>query len=607
METSRLRTKLFTRGALALSLLLAFTLPGQAQVGSGTIGETDIRPFAIGGSITFLGRGYTVSGIDARRPPGTGQVRAATTFSLFGLQSGLNILYSTDDNNLRQSMNQISFRGSWRWISVTAGTVRPDYSRYSVSGIHITGGMVELTPGWFHLSLAGGRSRRAVPFSDHGDFRQESFERWLYAARMGFGDADRTFFFFTGMYARDATKSLDVPESIRPSSNVNITPGLYLSLFDNNLRLTGEVTASIFTRDTESTAVDLGDEVPAFLSDMLSARTSTRVDYAGVLSGDLSLGRLQIKTGYERVQPGFLSLGTGQVRSDQQMYNLSARMPVWQRRMNLSATFLRGRNNLLDQKLSTLHRQQAGTNIMVRLTQTLNVSLAFSRMANENKAVDPSSAAAPELHQKHISSNITLTPTLVVRSDALTHSISATAAYHVLDDKSELVLAGVREESGFTNATAGLSYGVTLPSALSLGLSGNLLSNTAGNTSSTGFSTNVTGGYSFLDRRLSTNASFGWSRNGIEFVRIVNDGDDPGLPRTTLYPPKNEGENGFMEGEYVVRQWSTQFTLSLSASYRLPNGNPLHFNLRGVSNQPGSDDGQSFRELQGSLQYTHRF
>ncbi len=153
MKTTYLPTKPFTRGALALSLLLAFTFPGQAQVGNGTIGETDIRPFAVGGSITFLGRGYTVSGIDARRPSGTGQVRAATTFSLFGLQSGLNILYSTDDNNLRQSMNQVSFCGSWRWISVTAGTVRPDYLRYSVSGIHITGGMVELTPGWFHLSL----------------------------------------------------------------------------------------------------------------------------------------------------------------------------------------------------------------------------------------------------------------------------------------------------------------------------------------------------------------------------------------------------------------------------------------------------------------------
>ncbi len=607
MKTIRQPQTSFTRHICMGLLMLVCASVGWAQGNDRTLGETDIRPFTLGGSISFLGRGYAVRGIESRRPPGTGQVRVATTFSLFGLQSGLNILYSTDDNTLRQSMNQISFRGSWRWISVTAGTVSPNYSRYGMSGISFGGGMIELTPKWFHLSLAGGKSRRAVPFSQERDFRQESLERWVYAARLGIGHAERTFFFLSGMYARDDDPSAAGADNIQPASNIILTPGLNLSLFNNNLQLKGEVSASVFTGNTEGEAVDLGTELPSFVSDWLTLNTSTRADYAGMLTADLSLGPLHIHSGFERVQPGFRSLGTGQMRSDHEMVTLRARMPLWQRRVNLSASFSQGRNNLLELRKSTLERQQIGATMTVRLGQALNFNLAFNHMENENRAVDPSAQDAPLLHQKHVSKNITFSPTLLVRSDNMMHSISATTAYHVLDDHSELVLAGSREAVGFNNITAGISYGTTFPSAFSLGLSANMLNNTAGPTSSTGYSANLTGGYSLLEGRLSTNLSLGYSRNSIEFTRILEDPDGHGLPNHTRHLSVEEGNKDFMGGEYVVRQWSSQINLNFSASYRLPNGNPLRFSMRGLSNQPRSGEGQAFREVQASLQYTHRF
>lgn len=607
MKIIRQTQAYFSRRICTGLLILVLASAGWAQRNDRTLGETDIRPFTLGGSVSFLGRGYAVRGIESRRPPGTGQLRVATTFSLFGLQSGLNILYSTDDNTLRQSMNQVSFRGSWRWISVTAGTVSPNYSRYGMSGISVGGGMIELTPGWFHLSLAGGRSRRAVPVSQEREFRQESLERWVYAARLGLGQVERTFFFLSGMYARDRAPAAPGTSTMQPASNILLTPGLRLSMFNNNLKITGEISASVFTGNAEGEAMDLGFELPSFLSDYLTVNTSTRVDYAGMLSADLSLGPLNIHSGIERVQPGFRSLGTGQMRSDHEMYNFRARLPLLRRRVNLSASYSQGRNNLLEIRKSTLERQQIGATMTVRLSQALNFNLAFNQMENENRAVDPSIQDAQLLHQKHVSRNITFSPTLIVRSGQMMHSISATTAYHTLDDQSELVLSGGREAVGFNNITAGISYGTTFPSALSLGLSANMLNNTAGPTSSTGFSANLTGGYSLLEGRLSTNLSLGYSRNNIEFTRILEEPDQQGMPGHTRHLSVQEANKDFMGGEYVVRQWSSQVNLNFSASYRLPNGNPLRFSMRALSNQPSSDAGQEFREVQASLQYTHRF
>ncbi len=596
--------------AVAMIVLLAASNASLfAQQTTPTIGDTSIRPFTLGGSVSMLSEGYAVSGIDPRRPAGLGQVRANANFTLFGLQSGVNLLYATNDNRLRQSMNQFHFHGSWRWITVSAGSVSPHFSQYSLSGVSVTGGMIDMTPGRFSLSLVGGRSKRAVAFSEEDGFRDPAFERWLYAARLGVGRRAGTSFGLSAVYAYDAEGSVEDPGAALPAENFSLTPSFNLSLFDDRLSVESNVTVSVFTRNKNSTSLGVEDQKGLeFFADVMTPRTSTRVDYAAHVAGAFRLRSFRVNGSWERVQPGFASLGLGHVRSDQQLFRFRTQLPLVNNRINVGLTLSSGNNNLMENKLSTLTRRQIGTNVNFRITQTFSLNAAYMRMSNLNEPLDEHLQQAPELHQEHLSQTVMMTPTLIVPGEFITHAISGTASYHSLDDKSRLVLDGAREASGFTNITTGLNYGASWPSNFSVNVSGNLLHNDTQVSKALGYSTNLSSGYGFLERRLMLNVGIGFSRNGIEFTRIHE--DDRQAPLQDLTIRSGGAANGgddFMEGEYVVEQWSNQYSLNTTLSYRLPNGNPLRLRIRGVSSRPGEEGGREYDEIRGSLQYTHRF
>ncbi len=599
------RTRLYLLCAFFLFLCLQ-NVPVTSQTLAPVAG-TDIRPFSMSGNVGFLSEAYAVSGINARRPPGMGQISAATRFSIFGFRSGINLLYSTDNNALRQSMNRFTFQGSWRWLSVSAGSVNPRFSKYSLNGVTVNGALLEINPGHFSLSIAGGRTRRAVELTSQPGFREPSFEQWLFASRIGVGRRGGNQFALTGLYSYDVLGSVANPGNALPAENLNITPEFGLVLWGGKVSFESSLSVSVFTRDRTSDELEL-DEVPAFFTSIFTPRTSTRVDYAGEVMSRFSRGPFRIDSGYERIQPGFRSLGLGYVRSDQETYRVRPQVRILGDRANISGMFSKGRNNLLDTRVTTTQRQQLGLNTMVRLTQSVNMTLSYIRLTNETKPVDTSTPIAMELHQKQVSRSFMLSPSFLYRSGLVSHSVTVTGSYQILDDKSESVTSGDRQAFGFTNFNSGLSYNISLPGGLSLGVSGNYLRNESDHSKATGHAANTTGGYAFFNRLLSVNLTVGWSRNGTEFVRIIEEFNpsDPAQGTWKSYRT-TENSNDFLEGEYTVRQWSNQYSLNLSASYRLPNGNQIRMNVRGMSSRPNSVGSIEYDEMRASIRYDHRF
>ena len=577
-----------------------------------TIGETDIRPYEFGGSLSIISEGYLVNGIDPRRPPGLGQVQFNSNFSILGLQSGINILYSTDDNRFRQSMNQFNFQGSWRWLTVAAGTVAPGFTKYSLGGVSITGGMIDINPAWFSLTMTGGRTKRAVDFTDEIGFREPSYERWLYAARMGFGNRDGTELALSGVYAYDVTGSIDNPGEILPAQNINVTPELKLSLFQGRFRLDGNATISAFTRDRRGSALEISElDEFEWLTDLITINSSTRLDYAGEISSQLRLGPVRLNGSYERVQPGFRSLGLGRIRSDHESYRIRGQFRLFEGRANVSGMYTSGRNNLMDDKISTLQRNQVATTLALRISQKVNLSLSYMQMSNVNEPVNPNNPIANQLHTDIISRNIMITPTMIIQRNMISHSISINGAYQILEDNSIMVLAGERPSSEFDNTTVGANYNITLPGSLSLSFSGNLMKNNTETGSAIGNAFNASTGYSFFERKLTTSISLGWSRNGIEFVRIIDDPDHEDMMSDTVIRHSvhntSKNNNDFLGGEYVVEQWSNQYSINLSTSYRFENGNPLRLSIRGLFSRPDHDGGRRYNEFHAVLRYQHRF
>ncbi len=596
----------FKTVVFVFAAMISFS-PGFSQI-TDPLPETDIRPVSFSGSLGVLSETYTARGIDPRRPPSMGQIMLNTNFSLFGLRSGFNMLYSTDDNPLRQSVNKFYYQGSWRWLTVSAGDVAPRFSKYSLGGVTVRGGMIELHTGLLQVSATAGRTKRRVEFSPEPGFRDPSFERWLYGVRLGLGRQQRTGFALSGVYVYDIASSIEHWDKIRPAENISVTPEFNLSLFSGALRLESNVTFSAFSMDVNSDKILL-EEFPGsgLLTGIFEPRSSTRLDYAGEISANMNAGPFRASGGYERVQPGFMSLGLGQIRSDQELIRFRPQARLMKGRVNIGGNYSRGKNNLLETRLSTIHREQIGTNVNLRVSRSVNLSLSYMQMQNENKPTDMSIPAIAETHQKQVSRNFMLSPTMVFRSGTMAHSVSLNGSYQVLDDRSQAISDGTRTAAGFTNLSTGLSYGTSLPTGLSLNLGGNMLANEAGAVKSTGYSLNTSAGYAFFKRKLSTSLALGWSQNGIEYVQIV-DRTDPLM--NAQYIKRLTGqtrENGIIEGEYVVRQWSKQFMMNLSASYRLPNGNPLRLMVRGLLNMPPDKGVQAYNEMHATLRYDHRF
>lgn len=126
---------------------------------------SNLEPFSIDGSIGFEAKAYRASGIENRRAPGLAQGTASIDISSFGFSTAINLLYSTDQSELRQNMNQIGFDASWQWLRLRAGDINPEFSKYGLRGVTIRGGHLRLNPGNFLFELTGGRSQRAVNIS----------------------------------------------------------------------------------------------------------------------------------------------------------------------------------------------------------------------------------------------------------------------------------------------------------------------------------------------------------------------------------------------------------------------------------------------------------
>ncbi len=589
-------------------LISGFSFPVFSQI-TDPLPETDIRPVTFSGSLGILSEAYTVSGIDPRRPPALGQIMLNTNFSLFGLSSGFNMIYSTDDNPLRQSMNRFYYRGSWRWLTLSAGDVIPRFSRYSLSGVTVRGGLVEMHPGYFSLSVTAGRSGKPVEFTNEPGFREPSFEQWLYGVRVGVGKQGRTQFALSGIYVYDVETSIENRGNATPAENLSLTPEFNLSLFNEAFFLESNLTVSFFSMDVTSEKLDTdGFSGLNFMTGVLTSRAGSRVDYAGEVSAQFNAGPARITGGYERIQPGFMSLGLGHIRSDQEMIRLRPQVRLLNGRVNLNTGYSRGRNNLLETRMSTVERQQFNTTANLRLSTAVNLTLSFMHMQNENSPVDMTMAGAAEMHQKQVSRNLMMVPTLVLRSGTMAHSFSLNTSYQVLDDQSHAIYEGTRAASDFTNFSSGISYGTSFPGGVSFNVSGNFLRNEMNTSKNTGYSLNASTGYAFFERRLTTNLMLGWSQNGIEYVQIV-DQEDPLMSAQYIKRISRQlsDNNGIIEGEYVVRRWSRQFMMNLSASYRLPNGNSIRLMTRGLLNKPSADGGQAYDEMHASLRYEHRF
>lgn len=220
------------------------------------------KNFSISGEIGAYGELYSMKGQPKRRPSSTGRIFFRPTLNLFGVfQIPFEFLLSTEGSSARQNINQFGINPKWDWGSLNIGDFSTEYSQFTLSGIQIRGGGINLNPGNFRFSTASGFTRRSVP----GGAQDGSFKRFLLASKIGYGDEAVSFIDFIIVRSKDEVSSLDQNTQsitiISPNGNDVLEIGALISITWNSFGFNGGVKIEV-SRDGGSTYELIADNQP---------------------------------------------------------------------------------------------------------------------------------------------------------------------------------------------------------------------------------------------------------------------------------------------------------------------------------------------------------
>lgn len=544
-------------------------------------------PLSAGGSVGISANAYTASGIENRRKPLSAQATANLSFSLFGLSSGINLLYSTTQSQFRQRINNLSFNTTWRWLTVQAGDVSPGFSKFGLNGTGIRGGYIKIAPGNFFIELTGGQSKRKVPVSTKEEFREPAYRRISVGGKVGVGTENGSHFFLSSHYSIDQESSLSRQVPIVPKENLTVTPNAQVSFLNNRVTVGAEVTVSTFTRDTRKPALPLNDMpgIVSFLGGIIRPYESTRINYAANLTTSFKLDNFGLQLGYLRIQPGFRSLGAGRIRDDRQQIQIRPTANLLNNRLSLQGSLILGRNNLFDTKFQTQKRTQVGTTASFRVTNMFIITGSYNLLANSFKTNVQASATTPQAipFDRHlVSHSLTLQPTLTIQgTGGLTHTFSLAGSYFTLSNTFEGNSGATLPPGTSSNTfTSTLSYNVTMASGLSINAMGNFFLNDTDASQSNSFGLNTGASYSILEQKLTLSLHGGY----------------------------NQVSNDIFAGPGGTISTAVQtLNFNFNANYRLTGKDSFSLSLRGRRHAAISGTGNTFAELQANFSYSHRF
>jgi len=563
-----------------LCLFLILATPSFSQSGS-FWDDTDMVPLRTGGSIGLTASTYTASGIENRRPPNVLHTNANLGFSTFGLRSGFNLSYSTDDSGFRQNMNNISYSVLWRWLSFQAGDVNTRLSDYSLNGTTIRGGYIRANPGNFLLEFIGGKSKRAIRPSLESAFREPSFDQWAFGAKVGVAGNAGSYFNLSTFYAQDNAASLsgEILE-IKPQENLTLTPDFRVNLFNGRLTLESQFTASVFTRDLDGapfTSSDLG--IPGFITTIYQPRVSTHLNYAGKALAGFRSDFFDMNIGYERIQPGFMSLGRGTVRNDFEIITLSPAVRFFQNRLSIRSDVTLGRDNLLGTRFQTQSNTGIGTNVQMVFSETFHLTTSYNLLLNDVTMNQIEGIEQPPGGQSQVSHNALVQPNFTILGEYFVHTIALTGGYLSINSQ---FTGDPQTDNSFSSVsyTGMLSYSITLPAGITLNSSGNYLTNSSNGGEIRNIGLNFGTSYALFNRKLTLGLNLGINRNKLE--REVFNGP-------------------------LLTNRLQQLTGGINTSYRLTNKDTFNLTIRSRNSRVLDGTGNDFTELEGSFRYQRTF
>lgn len=343
----------------------------------------------LSGEAGAYGEIYKITGREQRRPGTTGRLFFRPTLTLFqNFSISFDFLLSTEGSSARQQINQFALHPDWGWGRAHLGDFNHEFSRYSLSGVTIRGGGIELYPGVFRFHVVGGQIQRAIK----SNLYNSMYSRYLAGIKLGFGKTEKSFFDINLIRSKDNVRSLpiDLRDTLKnfgttPQENIVLSLGTKLNLFDGIFNLKAEGAGSVFSRDMYSSEIETKN-LPGFLTKIYKPRISTNADYTYNFDMNFNYKLVNAKFNYLLIGPGYTSHGLSYIIGDKKMIEGGLGFRLFNNAFIIQGLYQNQKDNVASQKLYTTTRNIFSSMINIRPTNYLTFTINLSKFTMNNDA-----------------------------------------------------------------------------------------------------------------------------------------------------------------------------------------------------------------------------
>lgn len=324
-----------------------------------------------------------------RQAPFTWSANAGINFDLLGIKAPFTAAFSS--RNTTYNLPSYAFYGlspTYKWITLHGGDRSMTFSPYSLSGVNYRGAGIELTPGRFRLSAMTGKLRRAR-IQDAGSIQdiESALTRRGSGLQLGYeskNGSQVTASFFSAADRLELTgPELDSLPFLRPEANQVLTlAGKHQ--FSDFLGFDFEVAQSVLTRDTRiTTAQNPKGRTTQF--GLFRPNASTTASRAARFSVNLAPKFGSLSFGYERIDPEYRTHGSLYFQNDLENFTTHVGLPLFDKKVNLSANVGVQRNDLDGQKAANLRRFIGALNANIAVSERVNAGVGLSNFTSTNR------------------------------------------------------------------------------------------------------------------------------------------------------------------------------------------------------------------------------
>ena len=375
---------------LLLSHFIAIAALGQ-DIGS----LAKEQPFRIQGTLSAGLTYYSASGIESRREPFSWYLSGAPVITIYGISFPFTLTVSEQERRFAQPFNRYGVSPTYKWIKLHAGYRNVKFSDFTLSGITMLGGGVELNPGKLRFGFMMGRINRAIPEGTvtPGGTLNPMYKRTGYSIKVGIGTQNNYFdlIFFKG---RDDSASIPKPSltsRIVPLDNAVLGAKTHFRFF-KVLTFDADLAVSALTRDLYSRRFDDTSDAKLVTlnkySSILKLNASTGLFTAARTSLTYGFKAGNIAARYERVDQDFQTLGAYFFANDNEQWTLAPTFSLFKNKVSVSAAYGKARDNLNGQKYATTLRTIGSFDLGLQLSPKLFVGLNLSNFGtNQRKGI----------------------------------------------------------------------------------------------------------------------------------------------------------------------------------------------------------------------------